>query len=168
MADIARQLSASVLAGEGEADRLPVGPGTYGLLLRLAEPVTLGLARLGNPVLAPGLYLYCGSANGPGGVRARLGRHLRRDKAVRWHIDYLSGVAAEIAGLVVPEATECDLRQKASAVLKAGGAGSGIRVFGLQGLSGPSPAAGAVTRIQNLDSNGARVSGSRLQLPKSL
>jgi Uri superfamily endonuclease len=118
-ADIARRLGASVLAGEGEADKLPAGPGTYGLLLRLREPVILDLARLGNPVLAPGLYLYCGSANGPGGVRARLGRHLRRDKAVRWHIDHLSGMASEIAGLVVAETTECSLRQKASAVLKA-------------------------------------------------
>ncbi|WP_346894342.1 GIY-YIG nuclease family protein [uncultured Roseibium sp.] len=118
-ADIARRLGASGLAGEGEADRLPVGPGTYGLLLRLLQPVTLELARLGNPVLAPGLYLYCGSANGPGGVRARLGRHLRPDKAVRWHVDYLSCIAEEIAGFVVPETTECSLRQKASALLNA-------------------------------------------------
>ena len=49
------------------------------------------------------------------GCGARLGRHLRRDKAVRWHIDYLSGVAAEVAGVVVPEVTECDLRKQASA-----------------------------------------------------
>lgn len=118
-ADIARRLGAGVLAGEGGADRLPTDPGTYGLLLRLRRPVTLDLARLGNPVLAPGLYLYCGSANGPGGVRARLGRHLRRDKAVRWHIDYLSGMAAEIAGLLVPETIECSLRQKASFCLNA-------------------------------------------------
>jgi len=114
-ADIAGRLGASVLVGEGEADGLPAGPGTYGLLLRLPESVSLGLPRLGNPVLAPGLYLYCGSANGPGGVRARLGRHLRRDKILRWHIDYLSGAAAEIAGIVVPEANECGLLGRASA-----------------------------------------------------
>ena len=118
-ADIARLLGVGVFAGEGEAERLPSRPGTYGLLLRLLEPVHLDLAPLGSPVFAPGLYLYCGSANGPGGIRARLGRHLRRDKAVRWHIDYLSGMAAEIAGLVVPDETECSLRQKAASVLKA-------------------------------------------------
>ncbi|MBD1547946.1 GIY-YIG nuclease family protein [Roseibium aggregatum] len=118
-AEIARRLGASLSAGEGETERLPSGPGTYGLLLRLAEPVALDLARLGHPVLAPGLYLYCGSAKGPGGVRARLGRHLRRDKAVRWHVDYLSGVAVEAAGFMVPEATECGLRTKASDVLNA-------------------------------------------------
>ena len=35
-----------------------------------------------------------GSAFGSGGLRARLGRHLRRSKAQRWHIDYLRGKTA--------------------------------------------------------------------------
>ncbi|MFL5280923.1 MAG: DUF123 domain-containing protein [Rhodopila sp.] len=30
--------------------------------------------------LLPGRYLYAGSARGPGGMRARLDRHLRRNK----------------------------------------------------------------------------------------
>ncbi|HYA22015.1 MAG TPA: DUF123 domain-containing protein [Thermoproteota archaeon] len=38
----------------------------------------------------PGLYLYVGSARGPGGLRARVARHLRRDKVRKWHIDYLT------------------------------------------------------------------------------
>ena len=33
--------------------------------------------------------MYSGSAFGPGGLGARIGRHLRRDKKLRWHIDYL-------------------------------------------------------------------------------
>jgi Uri superfamily endonuclease len=37
----------------------------------------------------PGLYLYLGSAFGPGGLRARLARHAARQKVKRWHIDYV-------------------------------------------------------------------------------
>lgn len=118
-AEVARRLCASLAVAAGEAERLPADPGSYGLLLRLKEPVTLEIARLGNPVLSAGLYLYCGSAKGPGGIRSRLGRHLRREKAVRWHIDHLSRVAEEIAGLVVPQLNECDLQAKASACFKA-------------------------------------------------
>jgi len=39
--------------------------------------------------LLPGYYIYIGSAFGPGGVRARMLRHLRADKPKHWHIDYL-------------------------------------------------------------------------------
>lgn len=42
----------------------------------------------------PGRYLYVGSAFGPGGLAARVGRHWRADKPLRWHIDYLRQVAA--------------------------------------------------------------------------
>lgn len=35
-------------------------------------------------------YLYVGSAGGPGGLAARISRHLRRDKKPFWHIDYLT------------------------------------------------------------------------------
>jgi len=37
----------------------------------------------------PGYYIYVGSAFGPGGVRARVSRHLQREKAKRWHLDFL-------------------------------------------------------------------------------
>ncbi|MFQ5813686.1 MAG: DUF123 domain-containing protein [Anaerolineae bacterium] len=71
--------------------------GTYVLVLQLKcrEEITVG--KLGTFAFPAGYYLYVGSALGPGGLEARLGRHRpstssghrRRDKKLRWHIDYL-------------------------------------------------------------------------------
>lgn len=44
-----------------------------------------------------GYYVYTGSAMG--GVEARVSRHLRRRKRLRWHVDYLLR-AAEVVGVV--------------------------------------------------------------------
>ncbi len=109
---IARQLEAEQIAGEANAETLPALPGTYGLLFRLSKPIRVSIARLGNPELPEGLYVYCGSAKGPGGVRARLGRHLRCEKTIRWHVDHLSLAATEVAGLVVRHDSECELRAR--------------------------------------------------------
>ncbi len=39
-------------------------------------------------VLKPGFYIYVGSACGPGGLRARISRHLcGKRKRLHWHID---------------------------------------------------------------------------------
>lgn len=65
-------------------------PGTYALILQVEKRVDVQVAKLGKLNLVPGFYLYCGSARGPGGVRARVDRHLRKQKKRRWHIDYLS------------------------------------------------------------------------------
>jgi Uri superfamily endonuclease len=61
------------------------------LYLHRARRIRVG--SLGVIVFEPGHYAYVGSAFGPGGIRARLGRHFRRHKKTRWHIDYLSGVS---------------------------------------------------------------------------
>jgi Uri superfamily endonuclease len=65
------------------------------LLLRLdaTQPIVVG--ALGELTFPQGWYLYVGSAQGPGGLRARLARHRRRgDKRLHWHIDYVRAVAA--------------------------------------------------------------------------
>ena len=49
--------------------------------------------RFGTFHLSPGHYIYLGSAHGPGGLRARLGRHLKGDGQLHWHIDALRRVA---------------------------------------------------------------------------
>jgi Uri superfamily endonuclease len=68
---------------------LPRGPGCYVLLVLAEGPVRVG-AKTFQGTLAPGLYLYVGSAGGPGGLRARLLRHFRRRKRIHWHIDWLT------------------------------------------------------------------------------
>lgn len=66
--------------------------GAYVLALSLDEPQTISIGRLGRFQMPAGWYLYSGSARGPGGLAARLGRHRRRlgsAKRAHWHIDYL-------------------------------------------------------------------------------
>jgi len=71
--------------------------GIYALILHLVcrEEITIG--RLGKFTFPAGYYLYLGSALGPGGLEARLTRHLREGKRPHWHIDYLGPVARPVA-----------------------------------------------------------------------
>ncbi len=91
------------------ARRLSEAPGAYVLLIRLGRRLAIDLPRLGNPVLEPGWYAYCGSAHGPGGVRARVLRHMRKDKKVRWHVDRLTIAAREVRAATFLDRSECDL-----------------------------------------------------------
>ncbi len=91
------------------AEPLSREPGAYLLLIDLAAPLALGIPRLGAATLAPGRYAYGGSAYGPGGLRARIGRHLRAEKAQRWHIDRLTAAGQVVAIRAVPGARECAL-----------------------------------------------------------
>lgn len=73
--------------------RLPSLPGTYALVLSASSYQEVGIGRLGVLAVRPGFYVYVGSALGPGGLAARVGRHSRRNKRLRWHVDYLRTVA---------------------------------------------------------------------------
>jgi len=69
--------------------RLPSAAGTYVLLLYLRKGRQIEVGHLGAIFFSRGWYAYVGSAYGPGGLAARLGRHQREIKKLRWHIDYL-------------------------------------------------------------------------------
>jgi Uri superfamily endonuclease len=76
--------------------------------LRLDTPLDVRVGKT-SATLAAGDYLYCGSARGPGGLRARLARHMRPQKRAHWHIDQLTS-AARILGAFIDEAgDECAL-----------------------------------------------------------
>ncbi|MCC6905872.1 MAG: GIY-YIG nuclease family protein [Anaerolineae bacterium] len=75
-----------------QAERLPAARGTYILLLNLPAPLPLIVGRLGQVLLPAGWHLYVGSAHGAGGLRARVGRHLRYEKRLHWHIDALTTI----------------------------------------------------------------------------
>lgn len=104
-------------------DDLPVQPGTYALILWLSKPRSLTIGRLGGFEFQPGMYFYLGSARGPGGIRARLGRHLVGSKLLHWHIDHLVGAAQvqayayAISGErgLLPDPTECEWSQRLAA-----------------------------------------------------
>ncbi len=55
-----------------DLEDLPDAPGAYALTVRLAAPLGLSRRRWRGATLHPGLYVYCGSARGPGGIGARL------------------------------------------------------------------------------------------------
>lgn len=74
-------------------DQLPTASGTYVLVLEVKRTRVLTIGRLGEVRLPVGVYAYAGSALGSGGLRSRLGRHLRGDGTPHWHIDYLRAKA---------------------------------------------------------------------------
>ena len=67
----------------------PASGGTYILLVELASPVSIAVGKLGAIRFEKGVYAYVGSALGPGGLTARLGRYGRGPRRKHWHIDYL-------------------------------------------------------------------------------
>ncbi|MCC6860502.1 MAG: GIY-YIG nuclease family protein [Bryobacterales bacterium] len=70
-------------------DELPPEAGIYALLLSCRRRAVIRIGKLGELRLRPGLYVYLGSACGPGGLRARIGHHLRIAGRPHWHVDYL-------------------------------------------------------------------------------
>jgi len=104
--------------------------GTYVLVLKLDGDTAIPAGRLGCLEFPAGFYTYIGSAFGPGGLRARIGRHLKRSKKCRWHVDYLRRFARirEIWYTFHPEKAECRwaqiLRQTRGSEIIAPGFGS--------------------------------------------
>jgi Uri superfamily endonuclease len=75
---------------------LPDRPGTYVLILHLPRPAAITVGRLGRFQFPAGWYAYAGSAHGAGGLAARVARHLRDPKPLRWHVDYLRAHARPV------------------------------------------------------------------------
>lgn len=79
----------------------------------LIRPQTLRIGKLGEYYFQPGEYLYVGSAQGPGGLKARLDRHLIGPGRCHWHIDWLRP-ATSVSGyfyLETRERMECKWSQ---------------------------------------------------------
>jgi Uri superfamily endonuclease len=87
------------------------------LILRLSRPTTASVGRLGHFRFPAGWYAYVGSAHGPGGLVARVSRHLRSPKTRHWHVDYLRahGQPVEIWYTVEPQKRECAWAQALAA-----------------------------------------------------
>ena len=99
----------AALAKRDAIEMLPPGPGAYLLLLRLDRPLAVDIPTSAGAILPVGWYAYAGSAKGPGGLRARIARHLSVDKPVHWHIDRLTPAAGAIFALAYPRGDECAL-----------------------------------------------------------
>lgn len=81
--------------------------GVYTLLINILRPFQTRVGELGTIGFEEGFYVYNGSALGPGGLKARLRRHLRVRKALKWHIDYLlSSEAVKIKAILYHKTRE--------------------------------------------------------------
>jgi Uri superfamily endonuclease len=97
-----------------KADEAPSLPAAYAMAIELADTVVVMLSGRAPIALPAGRYLYCGSAKGPGGLKARLSRHMRRSKSVRWHVDQLTEQGLVIGSWIFPGGDECRLVQMCS------------------------------------------------------
>jgi len=61
--------------------------GLYLLVIRLKESHRISVGKLPETTFKEGIYLYVGRARR--GLKARLKRHLRKQKKLFWHVDYL-------------------------------------------------------------------------------
>ncbi len=96
---------------------------TYQLRIRVGQALRLSIGRLGEFDFPAGTYVYTGSARRH--FEARIARHLRREKALRWHIDYLLAAPGVVVTEVVRSGTaECALNQATAGALPVPGFGA--------------------------------------------
>lgn len=91
-------------------ENLPPG-GTYVLQVENRDAQRLRIGPLGDLGLAPGVYLYVGSARRH--LPHRIARHVRRHKPPHWHIDYVTSCARVARAAVWDDASvgECEVAQ---------------------------------------------------------
>jgi Uri superfamily endonuclease len=83
---------------------------TYQLLIEVARPVRANIGRRGSFAFPAGRYIYTGSARR--NFEARVARHLRQEKTLRWHIDYLLAMpGVRIAGVRRYVEDECAINR---------------------------------------------------------
>ena len=72
--------------------------GIYVLIIKLHANIRISIGALGELAFPAGLYAYVGSAQNS--LEKRATRHLRKEKRLFWHIDYLlDNEAAKIIDL---------------------------------------------------------------------
>ncbi|MBD3189987.1 MAG: DUF123 domain-containing protein [Candidatus Heimdallarchaeota archaeon] len=94
--------------------------GTYLLFLNNPEDQNITIGSLGIVNFPKSYYVYVGSALGPGGLKKRISRHLRLQKKIFWHIDYLLNRTELVAIATIPskERLECKISQQISSQLQ--------------------------------------------------
>lgn len=85
--------------------------GSYMLCGKLGDVKTLQVGKLGMLTFKPGYYLYVGSAMNS--LSARIKRHMRVRKSLKWHIDYIVPHFKDFIAIPVrsSEPLECSLSQ---------------------------------------------------------
>jgi Uri superfamily endonuclease len=85
---------------------------TYILILKQNKNLSIEIGKVGKIFFKKGYYLYVGS--GKRNLEKRLKRHIKREKNIHWHIDYLtSNLNFEIIEIYLFEKlNECELAKK--------------------------------------------------------
>ncbi len=98
-------------------------PRTYQLHIHVAQPLILRIGALGKFDFPAGEYVYTGSARR--NFEARIARHLRREKKIRWHIDYLlTAPGVTVTAVVRSVNDECALNQATPGRMPCAGFGA--------------------------------------------
>jgi len=96
---------------------------SYQLLIDVSQPLRCVIGRLGEFDFPPGLYVYTGSAKR--NLEARVARHIRHDKRLHWHIDYLlTSPSVRVVGVVRSLRAECALNRASRGRVLAVGFGA--------------------------------------------
>ena len=98
-------------------------PIAYQLTLRLKEDAQIAIGRFGTCCFPAGDYVYTGSARR--NLEARIARHCRQDKKLRWHIDYLlAAPETSIIHIARFTQTECAINQQQAGSILIKGLGA--------------------------------------------
>lgn len=83
----------------------------YAIYLEVPCEKKLEIGRLGNFLFEKGMYIYVGSAKR--NIVARINRHKRVQKPLRWHFDYLRPFGQVTKIITYEKASgECELAEK--------------------------------------------------------
>jgi Uri superfamily endonuclease len=98
--------------------------GVYFLVVFLEEDKRIKIGKLGIKEFKKGYYTYVGSALNS--LEGRIKRHLRKEKKLRWHIDYLlkNAMLSYILCLETHHKLECKISKALSKKFQ------GIKGFG--------------------------------------
>jgi Uri superfamily endonuclease len=87
--------------------------GIYVLIIRISKSIRPRIGALGEIDFQAGLYAYVGSAQN--NLEFRVKRHLKKEKQLFWHIDYLlndpAAEVTEVYCLEAGKACECQIAQ---------------------------------------------------------
>lgn len=103
--------------------------GAYQLVISIDKDIEIRIGALGLQKFEAGIYIYTGSAMK--NLDLRVARHYRKDKQIRWHIDYL---LADLNVRIIEHKmfpseykTECKINQK---TMKQKGTWVPVKKFG--------------------------------------
>lgn len=86
--------------------------GSYCIASFLREDSDIEIAKLGTFSFLRGMYVYTGSALSS--LEGRIGRHLGKEKKMKWHIDFFLEKAEAIAfiSVISSKREECSMNSK--------------------------------------------------------